>query len=699
MMTSIAYSCVLDNTPLLLAQAFLWVKCLKQIRRVDACDIFVHTVEIDDREFLAWLAEEKINIVMSPRFHPLSPHCNKIQQLATFQQTNYDRVVFLDCDTAVIGESELPNAAPVGAAIVDYGNPPASILATIFESAVGSPPDWVPVRLDRRERQRELTDRNNCNGGVYICDRAFVMDLEAAWRYRALWSLEHVDLYQGYEFHVDQVSFALAMRDLHVNAEHVDIAWNYPTNASPDVVPDIIPQIIHYHGELTPHLKLKTIGLTRPDAAIIRLNEHIEDFIRQHMLNAMWWNFRYYIDPDLGSGMGSRGANLEYKRKLLCDALAGFHDPMVVDVGCGDLEVARSLAIKRYHGFDVSSGAVEIARNKRPDWRFDRIGMSDPIEEGDVVFCLDVLIHQPTREQFLALIAKLSSAARLRLIVSGYDEPPTGGSEITRYYLPISEALRLTGAFSRIAVVGRYGAGITVVVADKPRAGPLPPESRQVDHRPSRQAVDGGDHRQIVGGFSDEVADLQYRFLIDHGLQPQHTMLDIGCGSLQGGLLFIRYLEAGNYIGVDTDQSLLDAGFAIQLKTAELQEKITREHLVCLLEFEFDRVGGQFDFALAGSLFTHLTFNRIRRCLERLAPVIKIGGHFFATFFELPRTASPSLPYTHDPGDIVTHDTCDPYHYKLADFFYAATGLPWQIRYIGRWEHPRGEHMLEFIRT
>ena len=38
------------------------------------------------------------------------------------------------------------------------------------------------------------TDRNNCNGGVYICDRGFLRDLEDAWRSRALWSLEHLGL-------------------------------------------------------------------------------------------------------------------------------------------------------------------------------------------------------------------------------------------------------------------------------------------------------------------------------------------------------------------------------------------------------------------------------------------------------------------------------------------------------------------------
>src|SRR4029077_10719199 len=99
---------------------------------------------------------------------------------------------------------------------------------------------------------------------------------------------------------------------------------------------------------------------------------------------------------------------------------------------------------------------------------------------------------------------------------------------------------------------------------------------------------------------------------------------------------FIRYLEAGNYIATDINQSLLDAGFAVELKAAGLQDKMPRENLICLPEFEFDRLGRRFDFALAHSLFTHLTFNRIRRCLERLAPVIDIGGRLFATFFELP---------------------------------------------------------------
>ena len=79
-----AFFCVVDNPPLLLAQAFLWVNCLKQLRRVAASDIFVHTVEIDDQEFLTWLSNEEVNVVAISRFHPLSPHRNKNTAVSDF---------------------------------------------------------------------------------------------------------------------------------------------------------------------------------------------------------------------------------------------------------------------------------------------------------------------------------------------------------------------------------------------------------------------------------------------------------------------------------------------------------------------------------------------------------------------------------------------------------------------------------------
>src|SRR5205823_5533966 len=92
--------------------------------------------------------------------------------------------------------------------------------------------------------------------------------------------------------------------------------------------------------------------------------------------------------------------------------------------------------------------------------------------EGDVVLCLDVLIHQATEPKFFNLLNRLISATRERLIVTGYDAPPSIASEITRYYLPITEALRRTAAFETIEILGSYQ-DIVVVAADRAQSGTI----------------------------------------------------------------------------------------------------------------------------------------------------------------------------------------------------------------------------------
>jgi SAM-dependent methyltransferase len=206
-------------------------------------------------------------------------------------------------------------------------------------------------------------------------------------------------------------------------------------------------------------------------------------------------------------------------------------------------------------------------------------------------------------------------------------------------------------------------------------------------------------HRELVGGLWDEVGELQFEFLLKQGLKPCHKLLDLGCGCLRGGVHFIRYLEAGHYFGVDMNQSLLDAGYDIELAEYGLQERLPRQNLVCCDDFDVVRMGETFDFVLAQSLFTHLSFNRIRQCLERLAPVVRPGGVFFATFFELPEGLPTTVGFQHEPGGVVTHDTQDPYHYRFDDLRHAALGSPWRIEYLGDWSHPRGQRLAAFFRT
>ncbi len=213
-----------------------------------------------------------------------------------------------------------------------------------------------------------------------------------------------------------------------------------------------------------------------------------------------------------------------------------------------------------------------------------------------------------------------------------------------------------------------------------------------------QSAVDRGTHRAIVGGMWEEVGQLQFDFLVENGLKPSHRLLDIGCGCLRGGVHFVRYLNPGNYYGIDINRSLLDAGYDIELAQAGLQERMPRDNLKCGTDFDFSVFAPVFDRALAVSVFTHLPLNTIRVCLERLAPKMTTGGVFYATFFELPDGIDTWRTYSHEPGGIVTQGNADRYHYRRRDMYYVAEDLPFKAAYIGSFKHPRAQHMMAYHR-
>lgn len=190
------------------------------------------------------------------------------------------------------------------------------------------------------------------------------------------------------------------------------------------------------------------------------------------------------------------------------------------------------------------------------------------------------------------------------------------------------------------------------------------------------------------------MGQLQLDFLVTQGLEPGHRLLDVACGALRAGIRFVDYLDPGNYYGIDINESLLEAGYGMEL-TDELRGKLPRDHLRTTDRFECD-FGVEFDFALAQSLFTHVALNDIRLCLYRVAPQMKVGGRFFATFFEAP--ADFPLDGVRE-GKRGKHTERNPFWYWARDLEWAASFAPWRYRYIGDWEHPRNQRMVEFVRT
>jgi SAM-dependent methyltransferase len=199
--------------------------------------------------------------------------------------------------------------------------------------------------------------------------------------------------------------------------------------------------------------------------------------------------------------------------------------------------------------------------------------------------------------------------------------------------------------------------------------------------------IDEVGHRTWVGGLWDEMGRLQFDFLVAHGLKPHHVFLDIACGALRAGRFLIPYLEPGNYLGLDRHQALIDKGLTVEIDPAIVREK--RPEFVVSSTFEFDKFSKKPDFCIAQSLFSHLAPKDIDPCLTNLGRFAKPGTTFYATFAETRWTCFNSLRSSH----------------SLAMFYYTRKEMlafgkaPWTASYIGDWNHPRGQKMVEYRLT
>jgi SAM-dependent methyltransferase len=127
-----------------------------------------------------------------------------------------------------------------------------------------------------------------------------------------------------------------------------------------------------------------------------------------------------------------------------------------------------------------------------------------------------------------------------------------------------------------------------------------------------------------------KIGQMQFDYLVSHGLKPGMRMLEIGCGNLRAGRLFIEHLDAGDYYGIDISPDILLAAQRT-LAEAGLQHKLPHLTLVQDLKLEF-LPAGYFDVVHAHSVFSHSPIDVIDECLAHVGRVMKPGGFFDFTF-------------------------------------------------------------------
>jgi SAM-dependent methyltransferase len=127
-----------------------------------------------------------------------------------------------------------------------------------------------------------------------------------------------------------------------------------------------------------------------------------------------------------------------------------------------------------------------------------------------------------------------------------------------------------------------------------------------------------------------KIGQMQFDYLVSHGLKPGMRMLEIGCGNLRAGRLFIDHLDVGDYYGVDISPDILLA--AQRTLAAEgLQDKLPHLTLIQDLKLAFLPTG-HFDVVHAHSVFSHSPIEVIEECLAHVGRVMKPDGFFDFTF-------------------------------------------------------------------
>lgn len=190
------------------------------------------------------------------------------------------------------------------------------------------------------------------------------------------------------------------------------------------------------------------------------------------------------------------------------------------------------------------------------------------------------------------------------------------------------------------------------------------------------------DPQAAVGGMWEEIGLLQFDFLIRHGLLPDCTLLDVGCGTLRGGRHFIHYLQPEKYVGYDI--SAAGIHHAQQTIAAHFVEK---KPLVfqTLLDLESPQLANlTFDFVLAQSVFTHLTAEVIENYFRNIGSRLTSRGQFFFTY---DHAETPAIERKVDflyPLHFF-EELASQYHLKLTD-------------HSADYPHPRNQRMLSLCK-
>jgi SAM-dependent methyltransferase len=166
-------------------------------------------------------------------------------------------------------------------------------------------------------------------------------------------------------------------------------------------------------------------------------------------------------------------------------------------------------------------------------------------------------------------------------------------------------------------------------------------------------------YRQIGPGDFRERGRQLAALLVKNGLQPDHRVLDIGCGIGRVALGLTNVLSRqGSYDGFDVDaravkwcrNNLSPRYPNFRFTHANVATARHKRNDVAAAEYRFPYDDASFDFAFATSVFTHLEMPAALHYFREAHRVLRPGGILLATVFLFDETPS-KLEFPDHRGD------------------------------------------------
>jgi hypothetical protein len=462
---------VVDRNVAIERSALIWAHSLIGLEGVDPASIFIHTVE-PDLEVLGPLKALGTQIVPIERFGD-GKHCNKLAQPLSPAEFDADVLIMNDCDIGYAGQFVPAISLEVARAFkrtprivmgktVDFCNPPLERMAQLMDAFGLGPPS--PLAHDTLVQ--EPMPEGYFNGGLYGLPVPLLEEIGIVWQSwatRLLESDEALGILEDYAWHIDQISFLFAVRELDIAVHRLDERFNFPIHTPHPLSRQHAietPLAIHFHNNLGPDGLLGPSGVRVVDKAVAAINTYLE----AHDLSlgrayAPAKPFKAWHPVAKEFSMTTRNAAA---LRTILKAVGIENAASVIDVPCGTGRHLDGLNVSSYRGFDARADRLELARRRDLDATF-LDGVPGESDTAALVLCLDFDGFAGAVGDSKAAAQRLASLAEDRLLV--LDEPRNvPGWLVGEDTIDLAQLLEETGLFGEIIALGSF-AGRTALLA------------------------------------------------------------------------------------------------------------------------------------------------------------------------------------------------------------------------------------------